>query len=121
MNSKSTTLKFNDFINKHDIQALSKLITIDHTFIDRESKVIKSKNEVIDVWTNFFEMYPDYKNHIERVEVKKEYIVLVGYAYWDENSKCDNALWTAKVENGLVAEWRVYYDTKENRRNLGIV
>jgi hypothetical protein len=39
-------------------------------------------------------------------------------------SNCESlngpAIWTAKVENDLVSEWRVYLDTSKNRKTLDI-
>ena len=31
------------------------------------------------------------------------------------------SLWSAKVHEGRVSEWRVYEDTDQNRRNLKLI
>lgn len=123
MNSKDPkliALQFNEYINKQDIQSLSGLMAENHAFIDRENNVVKPKANMVKSWIKFFQMFPKYKNTFMRVDSKDDLVVIVGFAYWDEKNKYDPAIWTAKIENDLVAEWRIYYDTKENRELLGI-
>ena len=117
---KLTALQFNEYINKHDIKGLSRLMSEDHTFIDRANKVDKGKESMTKGWIEFFASFPDYKNNFTRVESREDLVILLGYAYWNEECKCDPAIWTAKIENDLVAEWRIYEDTGENRDKLDI-
>lgn len=47
-------------------------------------------------------------------------VAIVGHSVCPGNSALDGpALWTARIENGRVAEWRVYEDSAENRVRLG--
>ncbi len=117
---KLTALQFNEYINKHDIKGLSSLMSEDHTFIDRANKVDKGKESMTKGWIEFFASFPDYKNNFTRVESRDDLVILLGYAYWNEERKYDPAIWTAKIENDLVAEWRIYEDTGENREKLDI-
>lgn len=113
---KSIALAFNDCITRQDINGLAGLMTEDHTFIDREGKISRPKKVMIEGWKKFFEMFPRYKNTFTRVESKDDLVTMLGYAYWSEEQPRDNAIWTATVVEDLVAEWRIYYDTDENRR-----
>lgn len=123
MNSKDpklTALQFNEYINSQDIEGLSSLMTEDHTFIDREGKVDKRKESMTKGWIEFFNAFPDYRNTFTRVESRDDLVILIGYATWTKESQADHAIWTARIEDDLVAEWRIYHDTEENRRRLNI-
>lgn len=117
---KLVALQFNEFINNHDIKGLTSLMTDDHTFIDRAGSVDKGKESMTKGWTEFFSSYPEYKNNFDRVESHDNLVILIGYAYWTEKNKYDPAIWTARIEDDRVAEWRIHEDTPENRRRLGI-
>ena len=73
---------------------------------------------MIEEWKKFFKMFPDYKNVIKKVDAKDDLAILVGYAYWSEKYPYDKVIWTAKIVSNLIAEWRVYEDTKENRKKM---
>ncbi|MFX1250262.1 MAG: nuclear transport factor 2 family protein [Promethearchaeota archaeon] len=123
MNSKDpklTALQFNEYINNQDIKGLSNLMTEDHTFIDRKGEVDKGKESMTKGWINFFSEFPDYKNNFHRVESRGDLVILIGYAYWSEKNPYDPAIWTAKIENDLVAEWRIYHESEETRKKLNI-
>jgi len=117
---KLTALQFNEYINKQDIQGLSALMTPDHTFVDRANNVDKGKESMTKGWIEFFASFPDYKNTFTRVESHDDLVILLGYAYWNEANKYDPAIWMAKIENDLVAEWRIYEDTEENRKKFNL-
>ena len=61
-------------------------------------------------------MFPKYNNTFNSVGSKNNLVIITGYAHWNEDNKYDPAIWTAKIENDLIAEWRIYYDTKEYRQ-----
>lgn len=117
---KITALEFNECITRHDVEALSRLMTEDHTFVDREGTTEKSREKMTRSWEEFFKMFPKYRNFFIRVESKDDTVIMVGYAYWSENNTHDPAIWTADIKDDLVAQWRIYYDTAENWKTLGI-
>ncbi len=115
---KLTALQFNEYINNQDIEGLSRLMTADHIFIDRANE---SYDDMVNGWKEFFSNYPTYKNYFQRVESRGNLVILVGYAKWSNDSlEKDYAIWTAKIENDLVSEWRIYEDTEENRKLLDL-
>lgn len=118
---KLTALQFNEYINKQDIKGLSGLMTHDHTFIDRANRVDKGKESMTKGWIEFFASFPDYKNTFNRLESRDNLVILLSYAYWNEENKYDPAIWTARIENDRVAEWRIYEDTGKNRKKFGLV
>ncbi|UCE12159.1 MAG: nuclear transport factor 2 family protein [Candidatus Heimdallarchaeota archaeon] len=119
---KLTALQFNEHINNQNIKSLSNLMTEDHTFIDRKGEIDKGKESITKGWIDFFNQFPDYKNTFTRVESRGEYLViLIGYANWTGEGPPDHAIWTALIEDDLVAEWRIYEDTPANRKKFNIV
>jgi predicted SnoaL-like aldol condensation-catalyzing enzyme len=93
-------------------------MTAGHTFIDREGKVVRGREAMTKAWTDFFAAFPGYRNTFERVESHGGLVVLQGYATWALGGEPDHVLWTASIEDGRVAEWRIYADTPENRATL---
>jgi len=122
LRSKSATiLQFNNYINNLDLEGLSSLMTDDHTFIDSENDALKGKEMMTEGWRTFFDSYPDYRNIFERVEMKDGMVVIIGYSICPNESLLDGpAVWSAKVRDGKLSEWRVYLDSPENRSILGI-
>jgi len=112
---KLTALRFNEYINRQDIEGLSGLMTEGHTFIDRQGEVDQGKESMTRGWREFFRSFPDYRNTFERVQSQGDLVVLYGYATWQSGGEPDRAIWTARVEDDLVAEWRIFEDTAENR------
>jgi hypothetical protein len=71
-------------------------------------------------WVRFFSEFPEYRNTFTRVESRGDLVVLLGYAEWWAGGERDHAIWTARIHDDLVAEWRIYEDTQQNRRALGL-
>jgi ketosteroid isomerase-like protein len=117
---KLTALQFSEYINRQDIEALSSLMAEGHTFIDREGEVVKGKGAMTKGWTDFFGSFPDYKNTFLRVESQGGLVVLYGFATWHKGADPDYAIWTAAVEDDLVAAWRISEDTEENKRRFDL-
>jgi len=120
MNSTDVVTKFNEAINNRDAEALSALITDNHVFIDSANQSFKGKEKAVETWQGFFDAFPDYKNHFDTLTEKSGLVVVTGKSTCSFKDLDGPALWTAKVEDGKVSEWRVYDDTPENRKLLGI-
>ncbi len=118
---KLTALQFNEYINKQDIDGLSSLMTEDHVFVDRVGKGDKGNESMTKGWKGFFEMFPEYKNTFIRIQSQDDLVVIYGYAIWKKGSERDYVIWTAKIENDLVAEWRIYEDKEENKKKFNLV
>ena len=115
---KLVALEFNECINTRDLKGLERLMTDDHTFIDRDGKACQSRAVMIANWKRLFERFPAYKNTFKRVESTDNLVVMLGHAYWSEEQAYDPAIWTAVIIDDLVHEWHVYNDTGENRRRF---
>ena len=118
---KLTAFQFSEYINCQDIQGLSSLMTEDHVFIDRKGEINKGKETMTKGWTDFFNSFPEYENTFLRVQSQGDLVILYGYATCQRGSDPDYAIWTARIEDELVAEWRIYEDTDENKRIFNLV
>jgi ketosteroid isomerase-like protein len=117
---QAIVLQFNECINHRDLDGLAALLTEDHAFIDSASTAVHGKERVIEAWSGFFALFPDYRNIFEQVESRDQLVAIRGHATCSEQRLDGPALWTAKVRGDHVAEWRVYHDTPDNRSALGL-
>jgi ketosteroid isomerase-like protein len=117
---KIVALLFNEHINNQDLENLVDLMTEDHTFISVSGKVERGRKIMKEGWAEFFRLYPDYRNIFSRVESKGNTVIMVGHSECSEESLDGPALWTAIIKDDHVQEWRVYDDTEETRKKLGI-
>jgi ketosteroid isomerase-like protein len=118
---QSIAVAFNEAINRRDLHALGRLMTDDHTFIDPDDNVIAGKGEVLTAWEGFFDAFPDYRNHWSRVISTGDALTAVGRTVCSNEPALNGpAIWTARVEDDKVSEWRVYEDTPANRARLGV-
>lgn len=115
---KVVALLFNECITHQNLEGLAGLMTEDHAFIDRAGKISTPKDIMVKGWKEFFTAFPHYKNTFLRVESNGNIVAIVGYAYWSTEQPYDPVLWSARIEEDLVAEWRIYEDTPANRALL---
>lgn len=115
---KLIALLFNECINSQDLDGLNRLMTEDHTFVDRDGAVHQPRDVMIHNWKKFFALYPHYRNTFARVESTDNLVVILGSAYWSEEQPHDPCIWTAVIADDLVREWHVYTDSEKNRRRF---
>ena len=118
---KLIALLFNECINDKDLNGLTRLMSEDHAFIDREGRTHQPKQVMIDGWRDFFKMFPDYRNTFDRIESRENLVVILGHAYWSEKQTYDPVIWTATIVDDLAREWRVCEDTAGNRKRLKLL
>jgi len=116
----SIAIRFNERINIRDLTGLAEMMTDDHVFIDIPGEVHESRSVMVLGWFDFFKTYPDYRNNFTHIEVKDGQVIMVGFSECSYDPLDGPAIWTAKIRDGLVAEWRVYDDKTEVRKKLGI-
>jgi ketosteroid isomerase-like protein len=117
---KRIALQFNDCINARDINGLARLMADDHAFIDSEGNTVSGKENCLNAWRGFFKAFPDYKNSFTTFINKGDLVTIAGYSTCSDDRLAGPALWTARVRDGKLVEWRVYTDTADNRQRLGI-
>jgi len=100
-------LRFNENINQRDLEGLVELMTDDHMFIDNSGDVDKNMKKG---WKEFFANYPDYRNIFTSVTVRNNVAVMVGYSTCSNEPRLNGpSMWTARVRDERVSEWRVYW------------
>ena len=112
-------------IGRQDADALAELMTADHRFIDSLGNVVEGRDKVHTGWMGYFRMVPDYALAIEETYTEGPVVLLLGVAQGTYSSdgvlKQENR-WQAPVvirafvEDGKLAEWRVYADNEPIRK-----
>lgn len=110
--------EFNHKINTRDLEGLSEMLTPDHTFIDSSQEVHQGRELMITNWKTFFELYPDYQNHFRFLKTQADLVIVLGHSTCSFSALAGPAIWTARVVQNRIAEWRVYLDNEANRRML---
>lgn len=112
-------------INRQDVDRLHELMSPDHRFIDSLGNVTESSGKVQEGWRGYFKMVPDYAIAIEEYYPSDPVVIMLGMAggTWTSDGKLrtENRWETpiairALIEDGLVAEWRVYADNEPIRK-----
>jgi ketosteroid isomerase-like protein len=111
---------FNDAINSHDPARLALFMSEDHTFIDSAGEKVMGRKDCIANWERFFTQFPDYKNNFEHMEIQGNVVITFGHSRCSDERLNGPALWTAAIKNNAIQEWRVYSDTAENRKLIGV-
>jgi ketosteroid isomerase-like protein len=119
--AEQTAIAFNDAINARSIDDLERLMTADHRFIDSEGASIDGRVASLDAWDDFFEAFPDYRNHFDLVISIDNQVMIAGSSTCEDERLSGPALWSALVVEGRVAEWRVHDDTPDTRAGLGFI
>ncbi len=115
---ETIVLQFNDCINKRHLRKLVNLMTDDHIFIDKEGTQIKGKQACEKAWNAFFNLFADYKNIFESIICHDDIVIMQGQSLCSDKRLDGKAIWTAKISNNKISEWRVYNDTPELRQAL---
>lgn len=112
-------------INRQDVERLGELMSPAHRFIDSHGKVVEGRDKMRESWTAYFRMVPDYAVAIEEFYPSDPVVVMLGLASgtYSRNGRLhpENRWQTpvairALIEDGLVAEWRVYADDEPIRK-----
>ena len=90
---QKTVLEFNDYINGRNIDGLSSLMPDDYTFIDTDDNVITGKKNGVSSWKKFFALVPEYKNVFQRVLIRGNLVIVVGYSICPNKLLDGPAIW----------------------------
>ncbi len=120
MNSKEIALKFVDRINAQDADGLAKLMTENFKFIDYEGNVYQGRERIRDGFAEYFSSYPKYKILVEKICLSGKDVAFIakttGSHVPSELEVKETLVFVAQIENGLVAEWRIYTDLEKSKR-----
>lgn len=112
-------------INRQDVERLSELMSPAHRFIDSLGNLVEGRERMRESWAAYFRMVPDYSVAIEEHYPSDPVVILLGMAggtYSRDGALHAENRWQtpvairALIEDGLVAEWRVYADNEPMRK-----
>lgn len=119
MTDKEIVISFIKAINDHDVDKIYDLMSDDHIFIDGVGDKHFGKFGMKEGWSQYYEMFPDYRVEITDILENESIIGLFGYAsgtykniqnelnsnYWRTTGA-----WKAIVEKNKVKYWQVFCD-----------
>jgi limonene-1,2-epoxide hydrolase len=132
--------QFVEAINRQDVNALAELMTPDHRFTDSLGNTARGRESMREGWKLYFQMVPDYRLQIDETYVNDSAVVMLGIAGGtyshgfesvratgmpivlpDGTTKRTNTWQTpaavrARIEDGKVAEWRIFADNEPIRK-----
>jgi len=112
-------------INRQDADSLAGMMAEEHRFIDSLGNAVAGRETVRKAWLAYFRMVPDYSIAVEETLVDGPVVAMLGVAQGTystggklrpENRWETPVALRALVEEGLVAEWRVFADNEPIRR-----
>ncbi len=142
ISAESVARAFVRAINRQDVEGLAGLMAPEHRFVDSMGNVVEGREKMRAGWAGYFRMVPDYQVAIEETFTDGPVVVMLGVAEGtyvhpagedpptgtpayapdgelrEENRWKTPAAFRAAIENGLVAEWRVYADNEPMRERM---
>jgi ketosteroid isomerase-like protein len=115
-------------VNDHDVEALSRMITEDHKFVDGLGAVVEGREHITQSWIEYFRWFPDYRIEVGTTLSGGNEVAVFGSAsgtfapdqeLLTANSWDIPAAFRATIRGDKVAEWRVYADNQPARRIMG--
>ena len=112
-------------INRQDADALAEWMAKDHQFIDSLGATVVGREPMRAAWAAYFRMVPDYTIAVDEILCDGPVVIMLGVAQGTyatdgqlkpENRWSTPAAFRAFVEEGRIAEWRVYADNEPIRR-----
>jgi ketosteroid isomerase-like protein len=112
-------------IGRQDVAGLAALMTEGHRFVDSLGTAVEGREAMREAWMGYFRLVPDYSVEVESTLCDGPVVVLFGMARGtyapDGTLRAENrwetpAALRAVIEDGKVAEWRVYADNEPIRR-----
>ncbi|MGP8252433.1 MAG: nuclear transport factor 2 family protein [Terracidiphilus sp.] len=112
-------------INRQDVDAMAALMSDEHRFIDSLGNAVTGSAAMRAGWAGYFRMVPDYTIAVEEIYSDGPVVILLGAAQGaystggalePENRWSTPVALRAFVEEGKIAEWRVYADNEPIRK-----
>jgi ketosteroid isomerase-like protein len=108
-------IRFVNEINRHDLAALSEMMTPDFRYIDCRGRETMGRERACAAWTAHFQAHPEYRIAIRDRMTTGQVVALFGTSTGIELSSADRTrggstpgAWRAVISDGRVSEWKVY-------------
>lgn len=122
----AVTISFIDAINRRDLDALTNLMSDDHSLEVITEPPLKGRDENEEAWDGYFNSFPNYVIYPRRVcEESPGIVAVLGHTTGshlelpDEDEAKLTLIWVAHVDGEKVTRWRLLEDTIEARREFG--
>ncbi len=125
--AESVAQAFIRAINRQDADALAELMTEQHRFIDGMGTAFEGRETLRRGWTKYFQMVPDYTVAVDETFCDGPVVAMLGTAQGTyaphgevkpENHWTTPTAFRAFIQDGKVAEWRVYCDNEPMRQRM---
>jgi len=125
--AESVAQAFIRAINRQDVNALADLMTERHRFIDGMGTASEGREVLRRGWTKYFQMVPDYTVAVDETFCDGPVVAMLGMAQGTyaphgelkpENHWTTPTAFRAFIQDGKVAEWRVYCDNEPMRQRM---
>lgn len=122
---ESVTNAFVRALNRQDLEGILARMSPSHRLVDSIGTIVEGLEKMRAGWAAYLKMVPDYTLAIEETYVTGPVVILLGMAQGtytrdgkltSENSWQTPIALRAFVEDGLIAEWKVYADNEPMRR-----
>ena len=123
--SEAVTNAFVRALNRQDVEGMLALMSPAHRLVDSMGTVVEGLEKMRAGWVGYFKMVPDYTLAIEETYASGPVVILLGMAQGTytrtgkletENRWHTPIALRAFVEDGRIAEWKVYADNEPIRR-----
>jgi ketosteroid isomerase-like protein len=121
MNPADVVHRFLQLINQRNPDKLAELMAEGHVFVDSLGNSVIGRDQAREAWRGFYAFCPNFSVSHHAMIVNGNQVAVFGEAdgtiavagvLLAQNAWRIPAAWHAIVENGLVAQWRVYADNK---------
>lgn len=119
---KTVITAFIEAINAHDVDALARLMTDDHLFVDSLGSRVVGADAMTAGWRHYFAMFPDYRIDLDEILTEGSDAMLRGSAHgtlYQNGAPVPDGAWTVAaawrvvVLGGKISLWQVYADNKQ--------
>jgi limonene-1,2-epoxide hydrolase len=116
-----------DAINRHDVDAIMRIVHDAHVFVDSLGNEIRGAAAVREAWEGYLALVPDYWVRIDHGVLAPEYVALFGAAggtlavegkLQPENWWETTAAWRVEIADGRIAKWQIYADYEPVRSRM---
>lgn len=123
-----TALRFVDCINHKDVDGIVEMLADGHLFVDLDgNEHVFDANSGRTAWSGYFKMAPRYLIHVSHAYAAGDVAVLTGrttgshlHLPHEKEFQEHMLIWSARVRDGKLLDWRLWYDNPSNRARLGV-
>ena len=103
-------------LNARDLDAVSRLVGADCTFIDSRGGSVRGHDHCIEASRRFFALDIDYELRVETIVAHPPDVLITGQMRSNETGLARDRLWRARAEGANLVEWQSFSEG----RGLGV-